>query len=73
MAKRKSRYDLTITFDSADLRDLFRGWLSDGGGEQDFFDVVAEDCNKKKAPITLLDSDYKGDHVYVRTWRPGRS
>jgi hypothetical protein len=64
MAKTKAKavateFPLTISFDSAELRELFRGWLSDGGGDDDFFGVVAD----KRG--TSLDIDYDSDTLIV--------
>ena len=49
---------LTIDFDSEEVLDLFRGWLSDGGGESDFMEMAE---NKGLA----VDLDYDEDTVTV--------
>jgi hypothetical protein len=57
--KAKKEFPLTISFDSAEMRALFRGWLSDGGGEQDFMDHVKEERG------STLDIDYDGEAFVV--------
>jgi hypothetical protein len=52
-------FPLTISFDSAELRSLFRGWLSDGGGEQDFMQCVDHERG------TTLDIDYDSEDLVV--------
>lgn len=64
MAKKKAKplqedFPLTISFDSAEIRALFRGWLSDGGGEQDFMGVVTD----KRG--SYLDIDYDSETLVV--------
>ena len=53
------KFPLTIYFDSAALRALFRGWLSDGGGEQEFSAVVSDERG------TRIDVDYDRETVVI--------
>lgn len=50
---------LVIEFDSVELRDDFRGWLSDGGGEYNYMEGHDE------AREFLIHFDYSGDTVKV--------
>lgn len=52
---------LIITFDSTDLRDEFKGWLSDGGGEYNFMEGLEMREGAK------VDFDYVGNTVIVTT------
>ena len=52
---------LVIKFSSAALRDEFRGWLSDGGGEYGFMGALEI---RGEPPV---DIDYDGNTVTVRS------
>ena len=54
---------LVLRFDSCVLRDEFRGWLSDGGGEQAF---VADLEYFTDSRLRGADFDYDGDTVIVK-------
>lgn len=67
MGKRKTsapEFPLTISFDSAEVRAMFRGWLSDGGGEQDFMGIVQDERG------THLDIDYDSETLVVVNEHP---
>jgi hypothetical protein len=49
---------LVFTFDSRSLRDEFRGWLSDGGGEQAFLSDVEYFGDEKYRGVEF-DYDYR--------------
>lgn len=54
---------LVFKFDSRALRDEFRGWMSDGGGEQAFVcDLEYFSDTKSRG----ADFDYDGDTVVVK-------
>jgi hypothetical protein len=46
---------VTITFPSTETRDSFMVWLSDGGGEQQFFDASALD---DESPIEAFNYEH---------------
>ena len=53
---------LVLMFDTRALRDEFRGWLSDGGGEQAFTSDLEYFADDK---LRCVDFDYDGDNVRV--------
>jgi hypothetical protein len=64
MTKKKAKplqedFPLTISFDSAEVRQAFIGWLSDGGGESDFAGSLRDDAG------LTLDVDYDSDELIV--------
>ena len=54
---------LVLRFDSRTLRDEFRGWLSDGGGEQAFMADLEYFTDTR---FRSADFDYDGDTVIVK-------
>jgi hypothetical protein len=55
---------LVLVFDSRALRDEFRGWLSDGGGEQAF---TADLEYFGDTTRRLVEVDYDGDIVRFKS------
>jgi hypothetical protein len=57
---------VTIAFPTQRLAELFMGWMSDGGGEQYFYDVAAEHAG------VYLDFTYQADKWLCRVREAGR-
>ena len=51
---------IKITFDNEELEQEFLGWLSDGGGEQEFF----ESCEVHDIEVASIS--YEDDEVHVK-------